>query len=267
MAARYVSTSVRRREDPALLMGRARFMGDLALPGLLTVAFLRSPHAHARIVEIDVREARALAGVEAVVTGQDLAATTRPIRAELSGGEYKETGWPALAHGKTRFVGEPVVAVVAGDRYRAEDALDAIRVEYAPLAAAVDAEAAMIAGAPRVHDELADNVLMRASYEKGEVDAALAGAEIRFTETFRQARCSASPMEGRGVMASLDHQDGTLTVWAGSQAPHMLRAGLAAALDMPESRLRVLCPAVGGGFGPKMHLYPEDVTVADLARR
>src|ERR1700758_1554032 len=109
MATGYVSTSVKRREDPALLMGRARFMGDLALPGLLAVAFLRSPHAHARIVEVDVRDARALPGVEAVVTGEDLAATTRPIRAELVGGEYKDAGWPALARGKTRFVGEPVV--------------------------------------------------------------------------------------------------------------------------------------------------------------
>jgi carbon-monoxide dehydrogenase large subunit len=118
-----------------------------------------------------------------------------------------------------------------------------------------------------VHDELDDNVLMHATYEKGGVEAALAGAEIRFSETFRQARCSASPMEGRGVMAVFDPADGMLTVWAASQAPHMLRAGLAAALDMPESRLRVLCPAVGGGFGPKMHLYPEDVVVADLARR
>lgn len=267
MAARYVSQSVKRREDPALLMGRTRFMGDLVQPGLLAVAFLRSPHAHARIVEIDTREARALPGVEAVVTGADLAATTRPIRAELSGGNYKETGWPALARQQTRFVGEAVVAVVAADRYRAEDALDAIRVTYEPLPALADAESAMAAGAPRVHDELADNVLMHASYEKGGVDAALASAEIRFSETFRQARCSSSPMEGRGVMASFDAGDGTLTVWAGSQAPHMLRAGLAAALDLPESRLRVLCPAVGGGFGPKMHCYPEDVAVADLARR
>ena len=267
MAGRYVSTSVKRREDPALLLGRARFMGDLALPGLRAVAFLRSPHAHARIGEIDAGEARNLPGVDAVVTGVDLAATTRPMRAELSGDNYKETGWPALARGKARFVGEPVVAVVASDRYRAEDALDLIRVVYEPLPAAVDVEAAMRPGAPRVHDELADNVLMHASYEKGAVDALLASAEIRFSETFHQARCSSSPMEGRGVMASFDAQDGTLTVWAASQAPHMLRAGLAAALGMPESRVRVLCPNVGGGFGPKMHLYPEDVTVADLARR
>jgi aerobic carbon-monoxide dehydrogenase large subunit len=267
MATRYVGTDVRRREDPALLRGRTRFMGDLAMPGLLAVAFLRSPHAHARIVDIDTREARGLPGVEAIVTGTDLAATTRPIEADLAGGQYKPTRWPALAHGKARFVGEPVVAVVAGDRYRAEDALEAIHVSYEPLPAVVDALMACAAGAPRVHDELADNVLMHATYEKGGVEAALAGAEIRFSETFRQARCSSSPMEGRGVMAAVDPADGTLMVWAASQAPHMLRAGLAAALDMPESRLRVLCPAVGGGFGPKMHLYPEDVVVADLARR
>jgi carbon-monoxide dehydrogenase large subunit len=267
MMRRYVSTSVKRREDPTLLMGRARFMGDLRLPGLLAVAFGRSPHAHARIVAIDTREALTLPGVEAVVTGPDLAATTRPVRAELSGGGYKETGWPALAHGKTRFVGEPVAAVVASDRYRAEDAIDAIRVTYEPLPAVVDAEAAMSADAPRLHEELTDNVLMYASYEKGGVDAALVAADIRFTETFRHARCSSAPMEGRGVMASFDAVDGTLTVWAATQAPHLFRSGLAAALQIPESRLHVLCPAVGGGFGPKMHLYPEDVVVAELARR
>jgi carbon-monoxide dehydrogenase large subunit len=267
MTGPYVGTDVRRREDPALLLGRARFMGDLALPGLLEVAFLRSPHAHARIVAVDAGEARGMPGVEAVVTGADLAATTRPIEAELSGGRYKPTGWPALARGKARFVGEPVAAVVARDRYRAEDAIDAIRVTYGPLPAVSDALASMDADAPRVHDELADNVLMHATYEKGDVEAALAAAEVRLTETFRQARCSAVPMEGRGVMASYDPLEGTLTVWAASQAPHMLRAGLAAALGMAESRLRVLCPAVGGGFGPKMHLYPEDVAVSDLARR
>jgi carbon-monoxide dehydrogenase large subunit len=267
MAARYVSTSVRRREDPPLLMGRARFMGDLKLPGLLAVAFLRSPHAHARIVEIDTRAGLACPGVETVVTGADLAITTRPITADLVGGAYKPTGWPALAHGKTRFVGEPVAAVVASDRYRAEDALDLIDVTYEPLPVVADAEAAMSADAPRVHDELSDNVLMRATYEKGGVEAALAGAEVRVSETFRHARCSSAPMEGRGVMAAFDAVEGTLTVWAATQAPHMYRSGLAAALGMLDSRVRVLCPAVGGGFGPKMHLYPEDVAVADLARR
>jgi carbon-monoxide dehydrogenase large subunit len=267
MARRYVSASVKRREDPALLRGQARFMGDLRAPGLLAVAFLRSPHAHARIGAIDARAALAMPGVQAVVTGADLAATTRPVRAVLSGPGYKETGWPALAVGKARFAGEPVAAVAATDRYQAEDAVDALQVAYEPLPAVVDVEAGMRADAPRLHEEVADNVLLHARYEKGDVAAALAGADIRLRETFRHARCSSAPMEGRGALATFDPLDGTLTVWAATQAPHLMRAGLAEALDLPESRVRVRCPAVGGGFGPKMHLYPEDVAVCELARR
>jgi carbon-monoxide dehydrogenase large subunit len=267
MAGRYVSRSVKRQEDPPLLMGRAHFMGDLKLPGLLAVKFLRSPHAHARVVGIDVRRAQTMPGVEAVVSGADLAATTRPVRAVMSGAGYKESGWPAMARGKVRFVGEPVVAVVAADPYRAEDALDAIEVTYDPLPAVADAEASMQPDAPRLHDELADNIFFHTHFEKGDVQGALETAEIRLAETFRHARCSSAPMEPRGVMAFLDPVEGLLTVWASSQAPHLYRSGLAEALGIPDSRLRVLCPAVGGGFGPKMHLYPEDVVVADLARR
>ncbi|MEK7385458.1 MAG: hypothetical protein AABZ83_03365 [candidate division NC10 bacterium] len=113
MAARYVSTSVKRKEDPPLLMGRAHFIGDLRVPGLLAVKFLRSPHAHARLVAIDVRGALALPGVEAIVTGADLAATTRPIRAAMSGSGYQESAWPGLAHGKVRFAGEAVALVAS----------------------------------------------------------------------------------------------------------------------------------------------------------
>src|SRR5215510_7717792 len=120
MTRRYVSQSVKRQEDPPLLMGRARFMGDLQLPGLLAVKFLRSPHAHARLVDIDVCAALATPGVEAIVSGADLVATTQPIRARMSGEGYQESGWPALALGKVRFAGEPVVAVVATDPYLAE---------------------------------------------------------------------------------------------------------------------------------------------------
>src|SRR5262245_52136499 len=182
-------------------MGRARFMGDLRLPGLRTVVFLRSPHAHARIAAIDVIAARAMPGVDAVVTAADLAVTTRPIRAVMSGAGYKETAWPALATGKVRFAGEAVAAVVAADRYRAEDALDAIRVAYDPLPAVADAEASMRAGAPRLHDEHPDNVIFHTRFESGAVEAALASADIRIAETFRHGRCSSAPMEGRGIMA------------------------------------------------------------------
>jgi aerobic carbon-monoxide dehydrogenase large subunit len=265
--ARYVSRSVKRTEDPPLLMGRAHFMGDLRLPGLLAVKFLRSPHAHARLVDIDARAALALPGVEAVVTGRDLVSATRPIRAVMSGSGYKESGWPPLAQDKVRFAGEPMAAVVASDQYRAEDALEAIDVQYEPLPAVVDAEAAMKPGAPVLHAEMGDNIIFHTRFQNGDVAQALASADIRIAETFRHARCSSSPMEGRGVMATVDPVDGTLIVWATTQSPHLMRSGLAEALNLPDSRIRILCPAVGGGFGPKMHLYPEDIVVAELARR
>jgi aerobic carbon-monoxide dehydrogenase large subunit len=267
MTAGYVTRSVKRMEDPPLLMGRAHFIGDLRLPGLLTVAFLRSPHAHAWLGEVDARAALALPGVEAILTGRDLATTTRPIRAVMSGSGYKESDWPPLAQAKVRFAGEPVAAVVATDQYRAEDALEAIRVTYEPLPAVVDPEGAMTAAAPVIHDELGDNVIFHTRYEQGDVAGALAAADIRIAQTFRHARCSSSPMEGRGVMARLDPVDDVLTIWASTQSPHLMRSGLAEALRLSESRIRILCPAVGGGFGPKMHLYPEDIVVAELARR
>ena len=267
MPGRYVSQGVKRREDPPLLMGRAHFIGDLRLPGLLAVKFLRSEHAHARITRIDVAAARRMPGVEAVVTAADLVSSTRPIRAMMSGAGYQPTDWPPLARGKVRFAGEPVVAVVATDAYRAEDAVDATRVSYEPLPVVADAEAALAPGSPRVHEELPDNALFRTRFENGDVARALAAADIRLAETFRHARCSSSPMEPRGVMATLDPVDGMLIVWASTQSPHLMRSGLAEALGLPDSRIRVLCPAVGGGFGPKMHLYPEDIVVAELARR
>ncbi|HXU87489.1 MAG TPA: xanthine dehydrogenase family protein molybdopterin-binding subunit [Methylomirabilota bacterium] len=265
--APYVSQSIKRTEDPPLLMGRAHFIGDLRLPSLLAVKFLRSPHAHARILAVDARAALAVPGVEAIVTARDLASSTRPIRAVMSGAGYKESGWPPLAGDKVRFVGEPVAAVVASDQYRAEDALEAIEVTYEPLPAVVDAEAAMKPGAPVLHAEIGDNVIFQTRFQNGDVAAALARADIRLSETFRHARCSSSPMEPRGVMATLDPVDGTLTIWASTQSPHLMRSGLAEALGLPDSRIRILCPAVGGGFGPKMHLYPEDIVVAELARR
>ena len=264
---RYVSRSVKRTEDPPLLMGRAHFIGDLRLPGLLAVKFLRSPHAHARVVHVDARAALAMPGVEAVVTGRDLTSTTHAIRAVMSGAGYKESGWPPLAADTVRFAGEAVAAVAALDQYRAEDALEAIEMTYEPLPAVVDAEAAMRPGAAVLHAEMGDNIIFHTRFQNGDVAAALAAADIRLTETFRHARCSSSPMEPRGVMASVDPVDGTLTVWASTQSPHLMRSGLAEALGLPDSRIRILCPAVGGGFGPKMHLYPEDIVVAELARR
>jgi len=234
---------------------------------MLTVAFLRSPHAHARIVDLDASGAFSAPGVAAVLTGEEVSRLARPIRAEHTAPGYKPSGWPVLGKDKVRFVGEPIAAVAAGDRYRAEDALERIRVSYDPLPAVTDAERSMEAGAPRLHEELPDNILLHLHHDNGKVEQAFAEAEIRFSETFRHSRCSATPMENRGVAAEYEEASGTLTVWASSQAPHLYRTGLAETLDLLESRIRVIAPAVGGGFGAKMHLYPEDVAVCLLAMR
>jgi len=205
--------------------------------------------------------------VVAVLTGEEVARSVRPIRAELSAPGYRASAWPVLATGKARFAGEAVAVVAAEDRYRAEDALGAIRVRYEPLPAVTDAERAMEGGAPRVHDEVADNVFFHARFDNGLADQAFQEAEVRLSETFRHGRCAGVPLEPRGVLAHLDAATGTLTVWASTQVPHLLRSGLAESLALPESRIRVIAPEVGGGFGPKMHLFPEDVVVCLLALR
>jgi len=267
MASRYVGVSVRRFEDAALLRGEARYLDDLRLPGTLAVAFLRSPHAHARIQAIGVERALEAPGVVAALTGPDLARTARPVRARLQDPGYKPSAWPALPVDKVRFVGEPVVAVVAADRYRAEDALDRIEVRYETLAAVTDVEGGMEPGAPRLHEDLPDNVLLHARFDNGRLREVAGAADLRLSASLRHPRCSAAPLENRGVIAYLDRPDGALTVWASTQAPHLLRTGLAEALDLPESRIRVIAPGVGGGFGMKMHLFPEDIALCALALR
>src|SRR5262249_28873637 len=162
---------------------------------------------------------------------------------------------------------EPIAVVVAQDRYIAVDALERIQVEYEPLTAVVQAEEALRPGSPRVHDTIEDNVLLHLSFDNGRVDAAFAEADVVLRETFGLPRASAAPMENRGVLAEPDPGTGDLTVWTSTQVPHLVRTGLAECLRVPESSLRVIAPAVGGGFGMKMHLFPEEILVALLALR
>jgi carbon-monoxide dehydrogenase large subunit len=264
MPGGYVGRSPKRLEDPPLLTGRGRYLDDLGRDAL-AVVFLRSTHAHARLLEVDARPALAAPGVVGILTGEEAAGRVRPIRAELAAPGYQPTDWPVLARGKVRFVGEPVAAVVATDRYRGEDALERIRVQYQALAAVTTLEQGLAPDAPRLHEELPDNVLFHARFDNGLTEAAFAEAEVRFEATFRHGRCAGVPLEPRGMIAAPDPETGGLVVWASTQAPHILRSGLAATLGLPESRIRVRAPDVGGGFGPKMHLFPEDVAVASLA--
>src|SRR2546422_282110 len=252
---RYTGTSVKRLEDPRLLTGRARYLDDLVLPRMLSACFARSPHAHARISRIDAAAAAALPGVLAVVTADELRAVTKPLAPRLEGGGFTATAWPALADGVARFCGEAVAAVVASSPYVAADARELIAVDWEPLPAGGTLDAALAAG----------RVLFQRRHRKGDVDGAFARAAIVVDETFGHDRCAPSPLEPRGMIADWDGE--TLTVWSPSQCPSIMRTALAVALDLAEARVRIVTPDVGGGFGLKMQVFPEDVAVAALARR
>jgi carbon-monoxide dehydrogenase large subunit len=257
---------VRRREDPRLITGRGRYVSDVAPPGVLHVAFVRSAHAHARLRAIETGAAARLGGVVAILTGQaEFIARTR-IRARSALPGYVETEQPVLAWPIVRHAGEAIAAVIAADRYTAEDAAEQVRVDYEPLAAVVDVADAARDGASPVHDALAGNLFLTRRFEAGDVEAALARAAAVVTRTFRTNRQCAAPLEGRGGVADWDVAEGRLTLWLGTQVPHLARHLLAELLELPESRVRVVAPDVGGGFGVKAVLYPEEVALCLLAR-
>jgi len=249
-------------EDPPLLRGRARFLDDVRLPGMLHVAFVRSPYAHARMLRVNGAPARQLDGVAAVVTPADLdgapTIVTRSSRPEA--GEWRR---PLLPHDRVRYVGEPVAAVVASSRYVAEDACELVDVEYEPLEAVVDAERALQADAPLLHEEHGQNNFAHIEFESGDVDAAFARAERVFRKRFHFGRTHAAPREGRGCVAVWSDE---LTVWSSTQMPFLVRSMLAGLYGLQEVRVRVLVPAVGGGFGLKVHLYVEEAILPLLSR-
>jgi carbon-monoxide dehydrogenase large subunit len=251
---RYTGERVKRVEDPRLLRGQGRYLDDLALPRLLAVVFARSPHAHARIRAIDAAAARALPGVVAVVTAAELRDVARPLAPRLAGEGFTPTAWPAVADGEVHFAGQAVAAVVAETAYLAADAREVLQIEYEPRPAVTTLDDALAAG----------RVVFRRRHRHGDVDAIFARAPIVLRETFTHARCAAVPLEPRGVAADWDGE--ALTVWASTQIPSTVRTALAAALGLPESRVRVVVPDVGGGFGLKTHVFPEEVAVAALAR-
>ena len=256
----------RRKEDARLLAGRGRYVTDVELPRMLHVAFVRSPHAHARIRGVDTAAARATAGVVAVVTGADADWAPHRIEARSALPGYAMTGQPILAWPEARFAGEAVVAVVARDRYAAEDAAALVSVDWEPLPAALDLVDPARAGVV-VHEAAPGNLLLARRFESGQVEAALAAAAVVIERVFRTNRQSASPLEGRAGVADWSPGEGKLTLWLGTQVPHLVRHALAEMLALPQNRIRVVAPDVGGGFGVKAVLYPEDVALCLLAMR
>src|SRR2546428_4388740 len=270
MGAKYFGAAVRRREDPRFLRGEGRFVDDVTLPGVLQAAFLRSPHAHARIVAIRAERAKTMPGVVAVFTHADLARWMKPL--PLFGAappglaaavkfDLRQAPQYALARERVRHVGEIVAMVVADDRGRAEDAVETIEVEWAPLPPAVDMLTAGEAGAPLVHPDWGTNVAVGFSHAIGDAERALAGADVVLEETFRIQRYVGMPLEGRGVVAAWDRRDGTLTTWNSTQVSHFVQQGLVTTLEVPPSRVRVIAPDLGGGFGTKASGYAEDALV------
>ena len=269
MTTRSVGARLPRTEDPRLLRGLGCFLDDVPLPGALHAACLRSPHAHARIRSIDVSRARAMPGVHLVATAADLGAMNQPGPLLIPHPALTEprTQRP-LADDEVRYVGEIVALVVADDRYLAEDAVEQIAVEYEPLPVVADLEGARAAGAPLVHADVPDNRAARFPQRVGDPDAELAAAPHVFRERLVIERSCGSPIEGRGVAAESDARTGALRVWSSTQAPLPIKNGLARLFGLPEFKVEVVAPDVGGGFGTKVMLfYPEEILVPWAALR
>jgi CO/xanthine dehydrogenase Mo-binding subunit len=237
------------KEDGRLVAGRGRFVDDLGRPRMLHAAMLRSPHAHARITAIETREAEALPGVFAVLTGAEAAARSGPIRPLIPTtvvvSDY------CLAVERVRFVGEPVAAVAAVDRATAEDALERIRVEYAPLPVVVDPELAIRPEAPLLYPELGTNVVWHDTLTYGDVDGGLGRADGVLRERFTIQRYASTPLETFGAIAEYDPGTDVFEFWTNDQRPGLTISVLAASLGVPQSRVRLSCPDIGGGFGNK----------------
>ncbi|MDR7463847.1 MAG: aerobic carbon-monoxide dehydrogenase large subunit [Armatimonadota bacterium] len=264
MPTRWFGERIPRNEDPRLLRGRGMYVDDVRRPGMLHAAFYRSPHAHARILHIDTAAARALPGVVAVCTAQDLPARLRGPLPKLiphPALRYHKTQ-VALAGSVVRHVGEPIVLVVAESRYIAEDALDLVVVDFEVLPAAVDLEKAAQPDAPRVHEDMPDNIAAHHIQRVGDVEAAFARAAHVFRERLVIDRGCSCPLETRGVVAEWDPRARQLIVWDSTQAPIRIRNYLSELLELPQASVRVIAPDIGGGFGPKiMMCYPEEVCV------
>jgi aerobic carbon-monoxide dehydrogenase large subunit len=262
-----VGARVKRVEDSRLLTGLGAFTDDRQVMRPLHVAFRRSDQSHARIRGIDSSAARAASGVVAVITAEDLADLVRPLIATSRTANYHATPILPLAHGKVRYVGEPVVGVVAESRYLAEDALELLAIDYEPLPIVVDPEQAVLPEAPLLHEEAGTNVLLSREFKRGDPDAAFEIAPVRVGGRFRMHRKTPVALEARACIAEYEPGRDALTLHSSTQVPGIVRDALATALDIPGHRIRVVAPDVGGGFGGKASLYPEEIFVCAVARR
>ncbi|MGI9605683.1 MAG: xanthine dehydrogenase family protein molybdopterin-binding subunit [Acidimicrobiales bacterium] len=265
-----VGESIGRSEDERLLTGRGRYVADIDLPGMLHVAFVRSDFAHAEIESIDTSHAKTMPGVHGVYTLADLGepwASTRLPQPYPSPAFAQDIRAYPLARHEVCFVGEPIVAIVADSRHLAEDAADHVEIDYEPLDPIVDIRDALSTDGPRAHRGSPDNHVATLKVGFGDIDAAFTGAAHTFADTFMQHRGGCHAMECRGVVATTEAHDGAITLYSSTQSPYLVRAMLAGYLGVDENSLRVIAPDVGGGFGPKAGVYPEEAVLPLISKQ
>ncbi len=259
-----VGARVKRVEDPRFITGKGDYVSVQTMPDMVEMVVVRSPHAHARIKRVNVEKARQRPGVLAVITGAEIKNRLRPLRVELDAKlnpGYKACDWYMLAWDKARYVGDGIAIVVAENRYTAEDAAELVEVDYEPLPAVVDIEQALKDQTNLVHEEWGDNVLCHTEYATGDVDGAFAAAKVVVREHMRSNRHTALPLEGRACIGSYNRARGEMTLYSATQMPHMVRTKLAERFGFPESKIRVIAPDMGGGFGQKSHFFPEEALI------
>jgi aerobic carbon-monoxide dehydrogenase large subunit len=273
----FVGRSVSRREDQRLLTGRGQFIADLKLPQMLHAVFVRSPIAHARIKAVDLSRAAAMPGIIYALSGPELARQLPPVPdtqlalpskwTTLVQHKFINPQQPLLAYDKVRHVGEAVAVILAENRYAAEDAAELVTLDLNPLPPVLDPEAALQPNATVIHDRFGTNLIGGFTVGKGDITGALARAPRRLQRRFHHHRYAAMPMECRGVVGLHDSRTDTVTIWSGTQVVHWVRREAAAILKLPEARVRCIALDVGGGFGVKGHVYPEDLLIPFLARK
>ena len=265
----YIGQPLKRFEDAPLVTGQGSFIGDITLPNMLHAAVFRSDYPHAVIRSVDLSAAHDLPGVVAVLTAADIEGVlqdlpSRPMAGERMVEEMNPPSHPLLARGKVCYTGQAVALVVAEDRYLSQEALELITVDYQPLPPVMDPDEAVSSDSPVIHPELGGNVAIRARQGGGDVDAAFAMADHVVKQKYDSQRVAPAPLETRGIIADYDSRGDSLTVWNSTQAPHRVRDYLAETLDRPADSIRVVAPDVGGSFGLKDCIYPEDVLVPYL---
>lgn len=266
MSKSHVGKHIKRFDLSRYLTGKALYIDDIKLPGMVHAHFVRSVHAHARIERVDYSEALRLPGVLGAWTYNEVGPRVKGIKPFLDSENYRVIEWPHLASGKVRYVGECVAVIVATDRYCAEDAAELVQVDYLPLAPLSNAETSINNSGDCLHEELKDNILFELKLGAGDVDKAFQEADLRVERDFKHSRCTGLAIENRGVVAQYDPTRRFLTVWSSTQVPDFLRSVLAECLEHPENRIRVIAPDVGGGFGVKMHIFPEELVLSFLAQ-